>query len=241
MRLVRRPSEQGAEQPAISVVSVFRFDAKGAARASSLGRIALASSAQANEGLTGRRIAPPLNRRVKRRRRTMIQRSVLEIREFRTEDGTACYELRRSAFLGVFTGVLSPKAAQMGADSYSAAEFSRRIGGMVTHVATLGSEIAAFCTIRKESQTHGELLYLYVGEKHRGTGIGSALVRYSEKRVLELNPNLGTLYLETAVPKYNQPFWERMGYRFVGSSVCEYPTGSIPAVRLEKSIKGHGN
>ena len=158
----------------------------------------------------------------------------MEIRDYENGDGAACQELRRAAFHGVFSGILSQDAVQAGAESYTVAEFSERIGTMETCVAVVGDVVVAFCTIRVLSPTRAELLYLYVGADHRGTGIGSRLVRRAERRISDLHPELETICLETAVPGYNQPFWERMGYRFVGASTCDYPTAKIPAVRLEK-------
>jgi ribosomal protein S18 acetylase RimI-like enzyme len=162
----------------------------------------------------------------------------LEIRGFCPEDGPACHELRRAAFLGAFASVLSQEAVQTGAGSYSIPEFTERIREMMTYVASTDSGIAGFCSIQQQSRTQAELVYLYVDEEHRGAGIGSALVRQAERSLSDLNPMLETLFLQTAVPKYNQAFWERMGYRFVEAGVCEYPTGRIPAVRLEKKMKG---
>jgi GNAT superfamily N-acetyltransferase len=161
----------------------------------------------------------------------------LEIRDFRPGDGAACHELRRAAFLGVFGSFLSQEAARAGAESYSASEFSQQIATITTFVALAGDAIVGFCSVRMISRTLAELLYLYVGANHRGAGVGAALVLHAEQRILDLHPELEVLFLDTAVPEYNQSFWERMGYRFLESSVCEYPTGSIPAVRLEKRVK----
>jgi ribosomal protein S18 acetylase RimI-like enzyme len=168
----------------------------------------------------------------------MLEKSqTVEMRDFRPEDGAACHRLRRDAFLGVFGSVLSQEAAQAGAESYSAFEFAERIGAMTTLVALTGNAIVGFCAVRMVSRTRGELLYLYVAEDHRGTGVGAALALHAEQRMADSYPELETLYLDTAVPDYNQLFWERMGYRFLESSVCRYPTGSIPAVRLEKRLR----
>jgi GNAT superfamily N-acetyltransferase len=164
----------------------------------------------------------------------------LEIRSFRAEDGAACHELRRAAFLGVFSGFLPPDAAQAGAESYGVAEFTEQIGAMETYVAVRGEVLVGFCSIRVLSATHAELLYLYVASDHRGTGIGSQLVRHTEQRALRAHPELTTLCLDTAVPEYNQSFWERMGYRPAGPSFCDYPAGRIPAVRLEKRVGSPG-
>jgi GNAT superfamily N-acetyltransferase len=160
----------------------------------------------------------------------------MEIRDYRPPDGTACHELRRGAFLGVFSDLLPESAVQAGAESYSAAAFTERIGAMETFVVLVGDLVGGFCTIRVSSPTRAELLYLYVSPDHRGSGVGSQLVRHSERRALSAHPEIKTIFLDTVVPEYNQLFWEKMGYRPEGESVCEYPTGTIVAVRLEKKI-----
>lgn len=166
---------------------------------------------------------------------------VPEMRDYRTEDGAVCHALRRRAFLDVFGKSLPQDAAQAGADSYGVSEFSERIGAMETFVATVGEAVAGFCSIRLLSPTRAEILYLYVSSEHRRSGIGSRLARHAEQRVSSSHPELETLFLDTAIPEYNQAFWERIGYRLMGPSSCDYPTGSIPAVRLEKRVERLGS
>jgi GNAT superfamily N-acetyltransferase len=164
----------------------------------------------------------------------------LQIRSFRAEDGAACHELRHAAFLGVFSTFLPPNAVLAGAKSYGVSEFTERIGAMETCIAVRDEVLIGFCTIRVLSATHAELLYLYVASDHRGTGVGSQLARHAEQQLLRSHPGITTLFLDTAVPEYNQSFWERLGYRPVGPSSCDYPSGRIPAVRLEKRVGSPG-
>jgi GNAT superfamily N-acetyltransferase len=164
--------------------------------------------------------------------------AVPEIRDYQHGDREACHELRRSAFSGIFSSFLDKEAIRAGAESYGVSEFGERIGAIETFVATLGEIPVGFCSIRIHSPEQAELLYLYVRADHRGAGIGSQLVRHAEERVSRAHPELVTLFLDTAVPGYNGTFWERMGYRPVGTSYCEYPTGKIPALRFEKRVSG---
>ena len=161
----------------------------------------------------------------------------MEIRNYRSGDGAVCHELRRDAFLSIFSRSLPPDVVQTGADSYNVTEFAQRISTMKTYIALESDVVVGFCTIRILLPTRGELLYLYVGADHRGTGIGTRLAREAEQRVSSSFPELETIFLDTAVPEYNQVFWERIGYRLVGPSSCDYPTGRIPAVCLEKRVK----
>jgi len=158
------------------------------------------------------------------------------IRDFTPADGVVCHSLRRSAFLGAFSASLAPDAALAGAGSYDVAEFAERIAALETLIATIGESVVGFCTIRVDPPDRAEVLYLYIDSQRHGAGIGSRLVHESERRVLSSHPAITTLYLDTAVPNYNQAFWERMEYRYVGSSTCSYPSSRIPAVRLEKAV-----
>lgn len=160
----------------------------------------------------------------------------LVIRNYAPEDGKVCHKLRRDAFYGVFSRTLSVGAVRAGAEAYGVTEFAERIGSMETSVASIGGMVVAFCSIRLLTATEAELLYLYVHPDHRGAGIGSRLARHAECGVREIHPELETVFLDTAVPEYNQAFWMHIGYRFEGTSVCDYPTGQIPAVRLRKRI-----
>jgi GNAT superfamily N-acetyltransferase len=171
-----------------------------------------------------------------RKAAAMTQRLV--IRDYSPEDGEVCHELRRAAFLGVFSKTLPQDAVRAGAESYGVSEFVDRISAMETFVASVGGVVVAFCSMRPLTTTRAELLYLYVSPHHQGTGIGSRLARYVERHVTSSHPELETLFLDTAVPEYNQAFWEHMGYQSAGTSVCDYPTGQIPAVRLEKRVGG---
>ena len=49
-------------------------------------------------------------------------------------------------------------------------------------------------------------------------------------------PDIDTIVVDTIIPKYNQKFYEKMGYEKVGESFCDYPLAKIGAVRLEKLI-----
>jgi ribosomal protein S18 acetylase RimI-like enzyme len=174
-------------------------------------------------------------RRVESRSEIVLIQAV-EIRDFRMDDGTACHALRRTAFLEVFSRFLPEDAVRAGAESYGVAEFTERLGGIDTTVATIDNVVSGFCSIQLHSPTRAEILYLYIGADQQGVGLGSRLVRRAERQALLMYSQLETIFLDTAVPEYNRAFWERIGYNPAGSSYCEYPTGRIPSLRMEKRV-----
>ena len=164
----------------------------------------------------------------------MVQ--TIEIRDYASGDGVICHRLRKSTFLDVFSETLTYEEARAGAYSYNAVEFSERISSMETYIATTGGAIVGFCTMRIDSPVRAEVLYLYIDSKYQRAGIGTHLVQHSEEMVKRTHPLISTLYLDTAVPDYNQRFWVRMGYGYDGPSTCIYPNGKIPAIRLKKNV-----
>jgi ribosomal protein S18 acetylase RimI-like enzyme len=161
--------------------------------------------------------------------------AAVTIRPYEPSDGAACHALRRDAFLVAFRDHLPADLVRQGVESYDAAAFRELVGSLLTYVAERSGEIAGFCTMRPDGPDAAELLYLYIGAGARGLGLGTRLVRYAEDALLKRYPTVATIHLVTAVPDYNQAFWEHQGYAYAGRSVCEYPDGGIPAVRLEKT------
>jgi GNAT superfamily N-acetyltransferase len=145
--------------------------------------------------------------------------------------------MRCEAFRTVFTQELSPEVLEAGVDAYAPEEFGKLIGGMHSFVAVEGAEPVGFCTVRVLDGTTAEILYLYIKLDRLKRGIGTKLARHAESWIAQRYPGISRLVLDTAVPAYNQAFWERSGFSRVGPSVCKYPAGDAPAVRLAKSLR----
>ena len=99
-----------------------------------------------------------------------------------------------------------------------------------------GSEPVGFSTIRYPEPGTAEILYVYVDLGQLGQGIGTRLVRHAEHWIRGKHPEVTSIVLDTAVPEYNQAFYEHLGYAEQGRTVCRYPTGEVAAVRLIKSV-----
>jgi ribosomal protein S18 acetylase RimI-like enzyme len=158
------------------------------------------------------------------------------IRPFEAADGPFCHNLRREAFFEVFSRELDPAAVRAGADAFTPQEFGRMIGMLDSFLVREGSERAGFCTIRYPEKATAEILYVYVDLARLGRGIGTRLVEYAERWIQEMHPEVTSIVLDTAVPAYNQSFYERLGYVELGRTVCRYPDGEVAAVRLTKSV-----
>lgn len=125
----------------------------------------------------------------------------------------------------VFSQELSPQAVDVDAEVYDPSEFGRMIDSMDSFVAEDGGQPVGFCTVRLLDETTAEILCLNVNLDHIKQGIGTCLVRHVEKWIARRYPDISKLVLDTAVPVYNQKFWETMGYTKIGGSVCKCPRG----------------
>ena len=158
------------------------------------------------------------------------------IRPFIAHDAEACFNLRHEAFTQIFSQELSPQSVDVGANAYNPVEFGHFLGGMDTFVAVVEGQPVGFCTLRVLDATTAEILYLYIKLDRLKRGIGSGLVRYVENWMALHYPDISRLVLDTAVPLYNQKFWERIGYSKMKESVCRYPRGDVAAVQLGKDL-----
>lgn len=158
----------------------------------------------------------------------------LRIRPFRPEDGPACHAMRHEAFIKVFSRELDANTTAAGATAYDPEAFSRMIGAMDSFVAAKDDVPVGFCTVRYPDAITAELLYVYVDLARLREGIGTRLVRHAEAWIQKYHPGVTSIVLDTAVPRYNQAFYQKLGYAETGRTVCRYPDGEVSAVRLVK-------
>ena len=162
--------------------------------------------------------------------------SDLTIRPVEPGDAGVCHELRRRAFLEVFSQFMDETLTAAGAEAYSASEFSQHLTDMPTAVAVAGGEIVGFCTVRRRDEREAELLWLYVRLEHLRHGIGSRLARHAEELVQMRFPDVSRIVLVTGVPEYNQAFYEHLGYAPLGTEEVAYPAASAIMVKMGKDI-----
>lgn len=103
-------------------------------------------------------------------------------------------------------------------------------------VAVDGKAQIGFIASRFVDRTTIEILFLYIRLDYLRKGIGTKLVWYLEDWIRKQHPEIDRIIVDTAVPKYNQKFYEQIGYSIVGESECQYPNGSLKAIRLIKEL-----
>ncbi len=159
------------------------------------------------------------------------------IRGFRPDDAEACFRIRAEAFVKRFYAEIGPEGVVAGINAYLPSDYVRLAESSPTFVAVQEEVVIGFVTLCFVDDTTSRILFLYVRLDRTGEGIGSALVRFLEEYVRKEHPHIRQIVLNTAVPRYNQAFYERMGYVRRGESVCQYPDGPVTAIRLVKELR----
>ena len=160
----------------------------------------------------------------------------VKIRPAEPGDAETCREMRRRAFLEVNSRYMDGVLTDAGANAYTAAEFAQHLANMPTSVAQVGGKLVGFCTVRRRDDEEAELLWLYVSLDSLRMGIGSRLAQHAEELVLSHFPDVSRIVLVTGVPDYNQAFYERLGYRKLGTEEVAYPRASAVMVKLGKDL-----
>jgi ribosomal protein S18 acetylase RimI-like enzyme len=161
----------------------------------------------------------------------------IEIRDFRSPDAEACFRIRTEALIKLFYDEIGPDAVVAGINAYLPEKYIRMAETMPISVAVDGEAQIGFIASRFLEHNTIEILFLYIDLDYLRKGIGTQLVRYLESRVRKRHPEIERIIVDTAVPKYNQQFYEKIGYVEVGQSECQYPACSIKAVRLMKKLR----
>jgi len=161
----------------------------------------------------------------------------VKIRDFKSADAEACFRIRAEAFIKLFYNEIGPDAVVTGINAYMPKKYIQMARTMPIFVAVDGEAQIGFIASRFVEHATIEILFLYISLDYLRMGIGSQLVRYLENWVRKQHPEIERIIIDTAIPKYNQKFYEKIGYSKVGESECQYSDGSIKAVRLMKELR----
>jgi len=160
----------------------------------------------------------------------------IEIKGFQASDAEDCFRIRASAFIKLFYDEIGSDAVARGVNAFMPADYIRFAENQPIFVAFADQKPIGFIAARFMNQSSIEILFLYVQLDFLGKGFGTALINHFESWLNKHHNSLQQIIVDTAVPKYNQRFYEKIGYSKVGNSECQYPDGSISAVRLAKFL-----
>ena len=161
----------------------------------------------------------------------------IQIRDFRSPDAEACFRIRAEAFIKLFYNEIGPDGVVTGINAYLPGKYIHMAKTMPIFVAVDGKVQIGFIASRFVEHATIEILFLYIKLDYLRKGIGTQLVRHLEDWIRKQHPEIERIIVNTAVPKYNQNFYEKVGYSKLGESECSYPAGSIRAVRLMKELR----
>jgi len=159
------------------------------------------------------------------------------IRPFRPEDAEACFRIRAEAYIREFYQELGPEGVSAGINAYMPGDYVSMSKTMPTFVADLDGIVAGFCMICFLDSATAELLLIYVHLTLLGQGIGTRLTRHAEAWLVEHRPQVTKMVVDTVIPRYNQAFYERLGYAPLGDHPFEFPGRAVRAVRLSKRLR----
>lgn len=151
-------------------------------------------------------------------------------------DAEACFRIRAEAFIKIFYDEIGPEGVAAGINAYMPSKYVFMSETMPMFVAVNDETPIGFITLRFLEDSEIEILFLYIQLDCLGKGIGAGLVRYAEDWIRKQYPETSRIVLDTAVPKYNQKFYEKIGYTKAGESMCQYPDGPVKAIRLKKEL-----
>jgi GNAT superfamily N-acetyltransferase len=161
----------------------------------------------------------------------------ITIRDFRPGDADACFRIRSDGFIQRLSAHLSPRETAGCVNAYMPADLVRMNNTMQTFVALEKGQITGFCTVDFISPLTAEILFLYVTVDRHGRGVGSRLLRHAEDWLREHRPEITDLVLDTVVPVYNGPFYEKMGFSVTHEREIDRGGTKIPAVQMAKNLR----
>ena len=165
-----------------------------------------------------------------------MKSKLIEIRNFESSDAETCFRIRVEAFVKLFYDEIGPDGVVKGINAYLPIKYIQMDETIPIFVAVDSKAQIGFIASRFIDRTTIEILFLYIRLDYLRKGIGTKLVRYLEDWIRKQHPEINRIIVDTAVPKYNQKFYKQIGYSIVGESECQYPDGSLKAIRLTKEL-----
>lgn len=160
----------------------------------------------------------------------------MNIRRFVREDADFCFRIRSEAFITKFCAELSLQEVAAGVNHYMPSDFIRMAETHPVFVCEQKGKRLGLFALRRHDKITAELLFLYVDLQYLQKGIGTAAVQYAEEWIQTNWKEVTNFIIDTAVPKYNSGFYEKVGFTVHGESACDFGTLKVGALRLRKQI-----
>jgi ribosomal protein S18 acetylase RimI-like enzyme len=160
----------------------------------------------------------------------------IKIKPFLPSNARACCSLRTDAFKELFVKEIGDNATRVGIEAYSPENLILLAENNPFFVAKTYNALVGFIGSKIHDKRTIEILFLYVDLNFLKRRIGSELLLHFEEHVRNNLTDIDTIIVDTIIPKYNQKFYEKMGYDKVGESFCDYRSAKIRAVRMEKHL-----
>jgi len=151
-----------------------------------------------------------------------MKSKLIKIRDFKSSDAEACFRIRVEAFIKLFYNEIGPDGVVAGINAYLPGKYIQIAETLPIFVAVDDEAKIGFIASRFIDHASIEILFLYITLDYLRKGIGSQLVSYLENWIRKQHPEIERIIVDTAVPKYNQKFYEKMGYSKLGESECQY-------------------
>jgi N-acetylglutamate synthase-like GNAT family acetyltransferase len=161
----------------------------------------------------------------------------INIRDFKARDAETCFKIRSAAFIQKFYNELGARATSAGVNAFMPIDYVQMAQKIPFFVAEDASGIIGFFTIQRKVTLVAEIPLIYIDLNQLGKQIGQTFMEYIEQWVTTNWPEVTTLIVDTVIPEYNSGFYQKVGFKPVGDSICDFPDMQVPAMRLEKKLK----
>lgn len=162
------------------------------------------------------------------------------IRPFASRDAKSCFKIRSKIFIKSYYDDIGSDAVVMGVNAYLPDSFIAMAENMPIFVAQSKetSECIGFIAPRilKDIENAVEILFLYVDPDHQRSGVATKLVDYFEDWMITSHPHIDRIIIDSAMPKYNQAFYEKVGFKVIGYNVARYTTGKVRSLCMAKEL-----
>ncbi len=160
----------------------------------------------------------------------------MNIRQFKPDDAETCFRLRSNAFIQKFHNELSLQEISSAVNAYMPNDYIRMAEEMPFFIVEESDNVIGFFNLKRKDSRTADLPLIYIDLDNLGKGIGSACIEYIERCLSSNWKEVTTLIVDTVIPKYNSKFYEKVSFKPIGNTYCEFLGYRIKALRLAKKL-----